>query len=99
MNQTSPITPSNAFASFPVVAATAAQELWERRLTHLTESWRSWSAARGPAEWTAVELDYCTRLMEDYQEVIASAFASLAAPVAGGDSAQTRPAAATRASA
>jgi len=52
----------------PVASMNASLALMSRRTNALADFWRSCAEVRQPAELMAVQLNYWTQLVDDYQE-------------------------------
>jgi hypothetical protein len=64
----------------PAVTTTAALTLVERRAAALADTCRSVLEVRQPTELLAVQMNYWSQLLDDYQDAYAQGLAQLAAP-------------------
>lgn len=60
--------PRSFLADMPVATVNASMALMSRRSNAIADFWRSCAEVRQPAELMAVQLNYWTQLVDDYQE-------------------------------
>lgn len=60
--------PRSFLADMPVATMNASFALMSRRSNAVADFWRSCAEVRQPAELMAVQLNYWTQLVDDYQE-------------------------------
>lgn len=70
--------PRSFLTDVPAATMTASLALLSRRSSALAEFWRNCAEVRQPAELMAVQLNYWTRLVDDYQEAMAESFSQIA---------------------
>jgi hypothetical protein len=63
--------PSRFLTETPAAFMSAGMTLISRRTSAVADFWRSWSKVREPADLMAVQLNFWTRLAEDYQAALA----------------------------
>jgi len=64
-------------ADMPVATVNASFALMSRRSNAIADFWRSCAEVRQPAELMAVQLNYWTQLVDDYQEAFAESMNQL----------------------
>jgi len=90
--------PRSFMTDVPAATMTASLALLSRRSSALAEFWRNCAEVRQPAELMAVQLNYWTRLVDDYQEAMAEGFSQIAtAAEEAAPAPSTRPASASAA--
>jgi hypothetical protein len=62
--------PRSFLADMPVATMNASFALVGRRTNAVADFWRSCAEVRQPAELMAVQLNYWTQLVDDYQEAL-----------------------------
>ena len=75
--------PRSFLAEAPIATVTAGLALMSRRSSALAEFWRSCAEVREPSDLMAVQLNYWTQLVDDYQEAISETLSPLGASAAG----------------
>ncbi|CAN7280858.1 hypothetical protein LJR219_001318 [Phenylobacterium sp. LjRoot219] len=61
----------------PVASVNVGMELMGRRANAIADFWRSCAEIRQPAELMAVQLNFWTQLVDDYQECFTESMAQL----------------------
>ena len=69
--------PRSFLTDMPAATMTASLALLTRRSSALADFWRSCAEVRQPTELMAVQLNYWTQLVDDYQEAMAQGFSQL----------------------
>lgn len=69
--------PRSFIADMPVATMNASFALMGRRTNAIADFWRSCAEVRQPAELMAVQLNYWTQLVDDYQEALSESMAQL----------------------
>jgi hypothetical protein len=69
--------PRSFLADMPVASMNASMELMSRRSNAIADFWRSCAEVRQPAELMAVQLNFWTQLVDDYQEAFTESMAQL----------------------
>ena len=72
--------PRSFMTDMPAATMSAGMTLLSRRSAALADFWRSCAEVRQPTELMAVQLNYWTQLVDDYQEAIAQGFSQMAGP-------------------
>ena len=72
--------PRSFMTDMPAATVNAGMTLLSRRSAAIADFWRSCAEVRQPTELMAVQLNYWTQLVDDYQEAITQGFAQMAAP-------------------
>jgi hypothetical protein len=76
--------PRSFLADMPVATMNASFALVGRRTNAVADFWRSCAEVRQPAELMAVQLNYWTQLVDDYQEALTESMNQLSpTPEAG----------------
>jgi hypothetical protein len=70
--------PRTFLTDAPAAAMSASLMLLRRRSNALADFWRSCAEVRQPTELMAVQLNYWTQLVDDYQEAINQGMSQLA---------------------
>ena len=76
--QPAPI-PRSFLTDVPAATMSAGLTLLSRRSNALAEFWRSCAEVRQPTELMALQLNYWTQLVDDYQEAVTHGLAQMAA--------------------
>jgi hypothetical protein len=71
--------PRSFMTDAPAAAMNASLTLMSRRSTALADYWRSCVEVRQPTEFMALQLNYWTQLVDDYQEAFAQSMSSMGA--------------------
>lgn len=83
--------PRTFMTDLPAATMSAGMTLLSRRSAALADFWRSCAEVRQPTELMAVQLNFWTQLVDDYQEALSQGLSQVA--TASGESAPTaRPA-------
>ena len=69
--------PRSFMTDMPAATMSAGMALLSRRSAAIADFWRSCSEVRQPTELMAVQLNYWTQLVDDYQEAIAEGLAQM----------------------
>jgi hypothetical protein len=80
--------PPGLVTAGPIAAMTASLNLLNRRTGALAEFWRSCADVREPSELMALQLNYWTRLVDDYQEALSAGLTQAAATATVADAPQ-----------
>jgi hypothetical protein len=70
--------PRSFMADMPNATMNAGLALLSRRTTALADFWRSCAEVRQPTELMAVQLNYWTQLVDDYQELLSQSLSQIA---------------------
>jgi hypothetical protein len=70
--------PRSFMADMPNATMNAGLALLSRRTTALADFWRSCAEVRQPTELMAVQLNYWTQLVDDYQEALSQGLSQIA---------------------
>ncbi len=70
--------PRSFMTDMPAATMSAGMALLSRRSAALADFWRSCAEVRQPTELMAVQLNYWTQLVDDYQEALTEGFAQMA---------------------
>lgn len=77
---TKPISiPRSFMTDMPAATMHAGLALMSRRSSALADFWRSCAEVRQPAELMAVQLNYWTQLVDDYQEALNEGLSQISA--------------------
>lgn len=72
--------PRSFLTDMPVTSVNVGLALMSRRSSAIADFWRSCAEVRQPTELMAVQLNYWTQLVDDYQEAVAEGLAQLGGP-------------------
>jgi hypothetical protein len=70
--------PRSFMTDMPAATVSAGMTLLSRRSAAIADFWRSCAEVRQPTELMAVQLNYWTQLVDDYQEALSQGFAQMA---------------------
>lgn len=76
--------PRSFMTDMPVATMQVGLALMSRRSSALADFWRSCAEVRQPAELMAVQLNYWTQLVDDYQEALNEGLSQISATPAAG---------------
>lgn len=69
--------PRTFMTDMPAATMNAGMTLLSRRSAALADFWRSCAEVRQPSELMAVQLNFWTQLVDDYQEALAQGFSQM----------------------
>lgn len=72
-----PIPIPRSFVEAPTAAMSVGFHFLTRRSTAIADYWRSLAEVRQPTELMAVQLNYWTQLVDDYQEALSESITQL----------------------
>ncbi len=70
--------PRTFLTDVPAATMNASLTLLSRRTSALAEFWRNCAEVRQPTELMAVQLNYWTQLVDDYQEALSQSMSQIA---------------------
>ncbi len=70
--------PRSFIADAPAASMSVGLHLFSRRSAAIADFWRSCAEVREPTDLMAVQFNYWTQLMEDYQEALSEGMAQIA---------------------
>jgi hypothetical protein len=74
--------PRTFLTDAPAAAMNVGLSLLSRRTSAIADYWRSFAEIRQPSELMAVQLNYWTQLVDDYQEAISEGMSQLGSETA-----------------
>ena len=75
--------PRSFLADAPTATVNVGLALMSRRSNAIADFWRSCAEIREPTDLMAVQLNYWSHLVDDYQEAISAGLSQIAPPAAG----------------
>jgi hypothetical protein len=83
--------PRSFMTDAPAATMTASMTLLSRRSAALADFWRSCAEVRQPTELMAVQLNYWTQLVDDYQEAFTQGLSQMGMAPATGAAPRSQP--------
>lgn len=84
--------PRSFMTDMPVATVNVGLALMNRRSSAIADFWRSCAEIREPTELVAVQMNYWTQLVDDYQEALNEGISQIApAPATGPEPAPSTP--------
>jgi hypothetical protein len=74
---TKPLEIPRTFAEAPTAAMNAGLHLLSRRSSAIADFWRSCAEIRQPTDFMALQLNFWTQLVDDYQEALSEGMSQL----------------------
>lgn len=85
--------PRSFLADMPAATMNVGLALMSRRSNAIADFWRTLAEVRQPTELMAVQLNYLTHMVDDYQEAFSEGLSQLSAQASGpGQAARAAPA-------
>ena len=81
--------PRSFMTDMPAATMHAGMVLMSRRSNALADFWRSCAEVRQPAELMAVQLNYWTQLVDDYQEALNEGLSQISTASAAAETGQS----------